>query len=118
MIKPLSKRMIGIMSQGTYLVSWKELEEGDAGEPFEFHSSEQRSIQFCGTFGPDGAICLEGSHDGLSWVTLTDPQGNPISKMGPGIESVTELAVFVRPRVKSGDTSTLLSAHLLVKESL
>ena len=117
MTKELSKRMVGVLSQQSFIISWMNLGDGDAGEIYEAYASSQRSIQFFGTFD-EGSIFLEGSNDGLNWKTLTDPQGNPILMISPGIEMVTELTVFLRPRVEGGGKSTNLSAFLFVKESL
>lgn len=118
MIRGMTKTMIGILNQRTFLIAWKELGDGDAGEECYVYASEYRSVQFAGTFGSEGSVVLEGSNDCVNWFTLSDPQGNPISKMAPGIEAVTELTVFVRPRVQAGDESTNISAVLLIKEGL
>jgi hypothetical protein len=98
-----------------HVLSWAGLLNGDDGTPVEMPGSADRSIQFVGTFGAGGTIVLEGSNDGVNYVTLTDPQGNAISKTAAGIEAVLELTRFVRPRVTAGDGTTDLQAHLLVK---
>lgn len=67
-----------------------------------------RTVCFFGTWGTATAA-LEGG-DGTTYVALTDPQGNPISKTADGIEAVTEVPEFVRPRlstVGSGATVTV-----------
>jgi hypothetical protein len=72
-------------------------------------------VQFAGTLSVGGTIVLEGSNDGVTYYTLTDPQGNAISKTALGIEAVQEVVRFVRPRVTAGDGSTDLKAYLLIK---
>ena len=47
--------------------------------------------------------------DGTNWQTLTDPQGNVISKTSASIEAITEATRFVRPRVSAGDGTTSLA---------
>lgn len=98
-----------------HVLSWTGLLNGDDGTPVEMPGSADRSIQFLGTFGAGGTIVLEGSNDGTNYATLTDPQGNAISKTAAAIEAVLELTRFVRPRVTAGDGTTDLQAHLLVK---
>ena len=98
-----------------HVLSWTGLLNGDDGAPVEMPGSADRSIQFLGTFGAGGTIVLEGSNDGTNYVTLTDPQGNAISKTAAAIEAVLELTRWVRPRVTAGDGTTALEAHLLVK---
>lgn len=76
--------------------------------------SSVRSVQFTGTFGTGGTILLEGSNDGTNYVTLTDPQGNAISKTAAGIEAIEETTVYIRPRVSAGDGTTSLVATLFL----
>lgn len=96
------------------LVSWTGLLNGDDGVPVELPGASLRSIQFTGTFGTGGTILLEGSNDGSNYVTLTDPQGNAISKTSAGLEASEEVTRYVRPRVSAGDGSTSLTATLLL----
>lgn len=97
------------------LASWVGLANGEAGSPVSYGAYSDRSIQFGGTFGAGGTIVLEGSNDGVNYVTLTDPQGNAISKTAAGIETIEEPTVLVRPRVTAGDGTTLLNAYLFMR---
>lgn len=106
---------ITTFKDNAHVVQWTGLLNGDDGSPIEMPGSSDRSVQFSGTFGTGGTILLEGSNDGTNYVVLTDPQGNAISKTAAGIEAVTELTRYVRPRVSAGDGSTSLVATLLVK---
>lgn len=99
-----------------YLVSWAAMANGDSGDPVKFAGAADRSIQVNGTFGVGGTVVLEGSNDGgTTWFTLTDPQGNAISKTANALEAVSEVTVLVRPRVTAGDGTTSLLAYLLAK---
>lgn len=100
-----------------HVITWSGLLNGDNGSPLEMPGSADRSIQFQGTFGAGGTVVFEGSNDGTNYQTLTDPQGNAISKTAAGIEAVEELTRFVRPRVTAGDGTTSLVASLLVKRN-
>lgn len=96
--------------------SWTPLTTTNAdGAPVEMPSWADRSIHFKGTFGAGGTIVWEGSNDGVTWVTLADPQGNAISKTAESIEAILEITRYMRPRVTAGDGTTSLTALLLVK---
>jgi hypothetical protein len=102
-------------SEYAHVISWTGLLNGDTGVPVEMPGSHIRSVQILGMFGVGGTIVLEGSNDGTNYVTLTDPQGNAISKTSAGIEQVQEATRFIRPRVTAGDLDTSLSVYTLVK---
>jgi hypothetical protein len=57
-----------------------------------------RAIQVGGTFGAGGTVVIEGSIDGTNYVTLTDPQGNAISKTAAAIEEIASLAEEIQRR--------------------
>jgi len=99
------------------IVSWTPLPNGDVGSAIEMPGATERSIQFSGTFGVGGTIVFQGSNDGTNWVTLTDPQGNAISKTAAAIEKVQEVTRFVRPSVTAGDGDTALTATLLLRRT-
>jgi len=97
------------------LITWADLQNGDDGEAVQFGAFTDRSIQFGGTFGAGGTIVLEGSNDGVNYLPLTDPQGNPISKTTAAIEAISEATRYVRPRVTAGDGTTNLAAYLFLR---
>jgi hypothetical protein len=99
----------------THIIAWASIANSDNGVAIEMPGSSLRSIQFGGTFGVGGTIVLEGSNDGVTYFTLTDPQGNSISKTSASLEAVQELTRYVRPRVTAGDGTTALNATLLVR---
>lgn len=111
-ITPLTR-----FGEDCHLIQWTGLLNTDDGTPFEGPGSNDRSIQFTGTFGAGGTIILEGSNDGTNWFTLTDPQGNNISVTAARIEQISELTRFVRPRVTAGDGTTNLVATMLVRRA-
>lgn len=90
-------------------VTWTGLLNTDDGAPHDIRGYPDRSVQFFGTFGVGGTIVLEGSNDGTNWETLTDPQGNAISKTAKALEQILEHTRFVRPRVSAGDGTTSLT---------
>ena len=47
------------------------------------------------------------------YYPLTDPQGNPITKLAAALESVTEIPRFIRPEVTAGDGTTAITVILM-----
>lgn len=106
-----------------HVITWSPLTTTDAdGAAIAMPGSADRTIQFTGTFGTGGTIVMQGSNlaspvasTDADWFTLTDPQGNAISKTAAAGEAVLELTRWIRPKVTAGDGSTSLTATLLVK---
>lgn len=89
---------------------------GDTGAPIPFAEWADRSVQVSGTFGVGGTVVWEGSNDGgATWATLTDPQGNSISKTAASIEAVLEITELARPNVTAGDGSTAINVSVLCR---
>lgn len=91
--------------QGVCAVTWTALTEVNAdGAPFDSAHLSDKSFHVKGTFGTGGTCLCEGSNDKASptYVTLTDPQGNAISKTAEAIEQILENTLLTRPRVSAG----------------
>lgn len=97
-----------------HVVVWAALANGDDGDPIELVGQGDRSIQFAGTFDTS-TIVWEGSNDGSTWATLTDPQGNAISKTAAAIEAISEMTRYMRPKCTAGGGSTAIVPTLFVK---
>ncbi len=104
---------------GIKVVTWTGLLNGDDGLPVDYTEFADMTAHFGGTFGTGGEIVIEGSNNiaALGYVTLTDPQGNPIEYVAAGIEIVAERPLFVRPRVPAGDGTTDLTAVLVMRRA-
>lgn len=85
-------------------VVWSGLLSGDVGDAYELPAWADRSVQIEATWG-DGTMTFQGSNDGATWYSLTDPQGNAIAKTANALEQVSELTRYVRPSF-SGTTGT------------
>lgn len=97
------------------LVTWSGLLNGDTGTRVNLTDYPDRTVQFGGTFGAGGTVVFEGTNDGVNWITLTDPQGNALSKTTAAMESVTETPRYVRPAVTGGDGTTNLTVTLFAR---
>jgi hypothetical protein len=91
----------------------------DIGAPIPFSEWADRSVQFLGTFGAAGTVVWEGSNKdsptlgtGADWFTLTDPQGNAISKTAASGEAVLEVTQWARPRCTGGDGTTAIEVYV------
>lgn len=95
-------------------VVWANMANGDVGSPYEKPPWSDRAIQVTGTFGSGGNCRIQGSIDGSTYATLTDPQGNDLDFTSAKIEQITEATVLVRPSVTAGDGTTSVTVTLLM----
>lgn len=100
--------------RGVHMIQWLTMGDADTGTSIEMPGSSDRSVQIAGTFD-SATVVLQGSNDGTNWATLTDPQGNAISKTGAAIEMITELTRYIRPVTSGGQGSTDIDVTVLVK---
>jgi hypothetical protein len=98
------------MHDELHVITWSPLVgAGDVGAGLQMGGWADRTIQLSGTWAA-GTVILEGSNDSTDgadgvWLPLTDPQGVAISKTADGIEAISELPRWVRPRVTVAVTS-------------
>lgn len=98
-----------------HVVSWALLTAAnEVGNAVEMTGSADRSVQIIGTFD-SATVVIQGSNDGTNWASLTDPQGNAISKTAAALEAISELTRYVRPLTSGGGGSQSLTVLLLVK---
>lgn len=97
-----------------HVITWS-LGNADTGVPVEMPGSHIRSVQISGTFG-SATVVIQGSNDGVTYFTLTDAQGNAISKTTAAIENIQELTRYLRPS-SSGGTGTAITVSLLLRST-
>lgn len=113
---------IETFGDNAHVISWTPLTAANAdGGMIAMPGSSDRSVQITGTFD-SATIVLQGSNilspvvgTDADWFTLTDPQGNAISKTTAAGEAVTELTRWVRPKSSGGGGSSSITVSLLVK---
>lgn len=97
----------------TKVLAWEGLTTNDTGRPLNIGLWADKSVHFLGNFGSGATVVLQGSNDpranpahadhaSAEWVTLTDPQGNALSKTAAGLEQVMENVWWIRPSVTGG----------------
>lgn len=108
-----------------HVVKWTEMEgsTNDIGEVFDLTKVQgaggsDRSVQMGpGSFGTS-TMHFQGSNDfGATWVTLSDPQGNTLSKTAQAIEAILEYTGQVRPSLAGGGNGVDLECWLIVRGS-
>lgn len=104
--------VISDASGNCHVVSWSAIGDSDTCTPVGFAGARDKTVQINGTFG-GATIVLEGSVDGTNYVTLTDPQGNSISKTSAALETVMENVQFIRPATSAGVGSSI-NVYLLM----
>lgn len=107
---------LGLQSdnRGVSMVSWTPLAGTDVGAAIEMPSKSDRTVQILGTFD-SATVVLQGSLNGTDWQTLTDPQGNAISKTAAAIEAVSEAVRYMRPSVSGGGGSCALTVLVMCR---
>lgn len=95
------------------IVTWSPLATGDTGEPLQGVGLSDRSVQFTGTFG-GATVVLEGSNDGINYVTLTDPAGVALSFTSAGLKQLLQITRYMRPSVSGGAAVAIICNLLAV----
>lgn len=72
---------------------------GSIGKP-------DRSVQLVGTFN-SSTVVIEGSNDGVNYVTLSDTSGGALSFTSAGLKQIEQITAFIRPRVSVGSTTSV-----------
>lgn len=91
----------GVAGDGA-LFTWTPVTQADTGAAIERGSYGDRSVHVKGTFGSGGTCLIEGSNDGVTFVTLKDSLGNAMSFTAEGIADVGPAVAYIRPRVSAG----------------
>lgn len=92
---------------------WSGLLTTDDGTAESTGRLSDRSVQVSGTFGVNADVTIQGSNDGTNWVTLSDPQGNPLVFDAAALEEILENTQFIRPVVVAGDGTTNVTVTLV-----
>lgn len=102
-------------NSSSFVATWAGLAANDDGAAIKFAQFTDKSVQVSGVFG-GASVRLAGSNDGVSYLPLTDPQGNALDIATAKIKAVTEATFWVKPIVTGGDGTTMLDVSVLLKE--
>lgn len=121
----MAVRTVTQVSQGTdwRLYKWEGLLNGDTGSPLKIEEYSDATIHLIGTFGSGGSLTLYGScipddysvaAGGGTWLAVTDPQANAITKTAAAIETVLEAPMYLAPKATAGDGTTDLDLYIKI----
>lgn len=82
-------------------VSWAEVPEGIACFPARLPNHTIKSMMVFGEFG-GGSVEIEGSNDGVNWVSLVFADNAKISFASEGIVPLLQQTLLVKPRIVGG----------------
>ena len=100
-----------------WIAQWTPLTSVNTiGSSYPMPGATIKSVQIEGTFD-SATVVLEGSNDGTNWKTLTDPQGNAISKTAAAIEAIEENTRYVRPNSSGGGATQSITVTLLSRRN-
>lgn len=100
-----------------YKFTWVLTTADSTGAPVHANFVEyaDRTVYFLGTWG--GATAAWQGGDGATWLPLTDPQGNAISKTADGIETVTEMPESSRPALTAVGAGATITVTLIARRA-
>ena len=95
--------------------SWSLTTANADGSPIppSYAEFSDRTVYFTGTWG--GATAKWQGGDGSTWLDLTDPQGNAISKTADAIECVTEVPEYSRPNLTTPGAGATITAVCIAR---
>jgi hypothetical protein len=94
---------------GVRVRRWSDMALNDDGQPIILTRFNDRTIHVSGTFGSGGLVVMEGSNDGVEYLAMRDVFNNVISASTAKLITLTEVPVYVRPRVTGGDGTTSIT---------
>jgi hypothetical protein len=95
--------------------SWTPLANGDTGAPLFNPENRFATVQVTGTFGVGASISIEGSLNGIDWITLQDSSNAAITLTAAGMVTVRDMVKYIRPNVTAGDGTTALTCVVLAR---
>lgn len=100
---------------GAIYYKWEAMGDDDVGQSVSFPRMPYKTMCAQGTWG-SATLVIEGSFDGgTTWHTLSDFNGNALSKTANAVDSIAENALLIRPQT-SGGTSTDIDVYILATE--
>lgn len=95
--------------------TWALTSSNTDGAPIgaKYAEHTDRTVYFLGTWG--GATAAWQGGDGSTYLNLTDPQGNAISKTADAIEVVTEIPEVSRPNLTVAGAGATITCTLIAR---
>ena len=94
--------------------TWVLTTADHTGAGMEHPGGSDRTITASGTWG--GATAAIQGGDAVTYISLTDPQGNAISKTSDAIEVVTEIPEFTRPNLTTAGSGATITCTMIMRK--
>ena len=96
------------VDDSVFMIQWDNLaNSGDLGDPQSFPAYSDKTFIVTGTFAGSAVVAIEGSNDGLNWVTLSNRQGSAMTFSAAGMNTSQDRPIYVRPRLTAGTAATI-----------
>lgn len=102
----LSSLIPQVWANNVAMYTWAAIPADSSGASVSGPGFTDRSFSISGTFG-GATVVIEGSNDGVNYFTLHDPFANALSFTAAALAEVTEMALYMRPRVIGGTASAV-----------
>lgn len=87
---------------GTVLATtWAPIAGGDICTAVQLPGFADRTVHVKGTFG-GATVVLQGSNDGVTFVSMTDPLNNVVTLTAEGLITILQNPLYIRPSVTGG----------------
>ena len=91
------------LDDSVIVVTWSNLAaSGDIGDTQSLPAWADKTFIVAGTFTGTPTVVIEGSNNGIDWVTLSNRQGTAMSFTALGMNTSQDKPVYVRPRLTAG----------------
>lgn len=89
-------------------IKWLSITETDTGAPVRNLQGRGIAVQTVGDFTTSGAVTLEGSNDGVTYVTLKDRGGTSVVMIAATtVWYIIDFPALVRPRATAGSSVSM-----------
>lgn len=105
-----------VMGNRTFMFLWEALTTTNTvGDWLETATLSDMTVQAVGSFTGTPTLTMQGSNDGTTAVTLTDPAAAAVTFTAAGGAQILENYRYVRPSLSGGDVSTDIDVYLCAK---
>lgn len=83
---------------------WIDMASGDTGTPMGENRLPDKTVHCV-----SGAATIQGSNDGVNYVTINDIAGNPLTLSAGDMKVILENPLYLRPLASANGTKVVIS---------
>lgn len=102
----------------SYMLHWAMVTANVEGLPVELPGAADKCVHLVGANWGGATLKVQGSNDGTNWLSLTDPQGNELSKTADAIEQILENPRYIRVYLTTAGTAAVISAYIFCRSTM